>query len=214
MVNMMHVVCNALMLVTASSLKDGWHHLRLLSKKCSAQSMLSAVFIAHLLGVRVLTKRGSAMSPAARKAELPDIPCCTLRRQVMADILHVVHSAFALEAARYLKGRGSAVSPAPAAKAEPAEDPEDGELPPAPAPAPEPVSRKRKHSPIVWNEGGKSAHCVHYHTVGQGSLTCSQTSEPFFLQFAFVHLLLLPGICSMPCSAQVHIACCMSLQLS
>ena len=88
----------------------------------------------------------------------------------MANMLQMICSAFALEAARLLKERGGAISPAPAAKAEPAEDPEDGELPPAPAPAPEPVSRKRKHSPIVWNDGGKRSggslmmHDEHRHT--------------------------------------------------
>ncbi len=63
-------------------------------------------------------------------------------------------SAFALEAARLLKERG-AVSPAPTPKAEVAEDPEDGELPAAPPVAQEQASKKRKHSPIVWQEGGK-----------------------------------------------------------
>lgn len=76
-------------------------------------------------------------------------------------------SAFALEAARLLKERGSGVSPAPTPPPPPAlaEDPEDGELPEAPGPAPglgpgpgpEAGSRKRKHSPIVWREAGKQS---------------------------------------------------------
>lgn len=62
-------------------------------------------------------------------------------------------SAFAIEAARLLKQRG-AVSTLPVA-AEAPEDPEDGELPAAPPVAQEQASKKRKHSPIVWQEGGK-----------------------------------------------------------
>ena len=71
-------------------------------------------------------------------------------------------SAFALEAARLLKARG-AVSPAPAGKAqaEVEEGPEDGELPAAPAAVQEQGSKKRKHSPIVWQEGGKRAGRFH-----------------------------------------------------
>ncbi len=56
-----------------------------------------------------------------------------------------------------MKARG-AVGPVPAtaaAAAEVAEDPEDGELPAAPPVAPEQASKKRKHPPIVWQEGGK-----------------------------------------------------------
>ena len=71
------------------------------------------------------------------------------------SLMRALCSAFALEAARLLKERGGAISPAPAPKAEPPEDPEDGELPPAPAAEPDPATKKRKHSPIVWNEGGK-----------------------------------------------------------
>ena len=68
-------------------------------------------------------------------------------------------SAFALEAARLLKEKGNDASPAPTPPPA-AEDPEDGELPEAPAAAaaaaaPEETNRKRKHSPIVWREGGK-----------------------------------------------------------
>ncbi len=69
-------------------------------------------------------------------------------------------SAFALEAAKLLKARG-AVSPVPAAAAEAAEDPEDGELPAPPPVAPEQASKKRKHPPIVWQEGGKRPGLSH-----------------------------------------------------
>lgn len=76
-------------------------------------------------------------------------------------------SAFALEAARLLKEKGSDISPAPmplaAAAAEKEEDPEDGELPAALAAAavPEAANRKRKHSPIVWREGGRQSGMSH-----------------------------------------------------
>lgn len=72
-----------------------------------------------------------------------------------AGVLGAGHrNAFALEAAKLLKARG-AVSPVPATAAEIAEDPEDGELPAAPPVAPEQASKKRKHPPIIWQEGGK-----------------------------------------------------------
>lgn len=83
-------------------------------------------------------------------------------------------SAFALEAARLLKARG-AVSPAPAGKAqaEVEEGPEDGELPAAPAAVQEQGGKKRKHSPIVWQEGGKRAGRFH---VLHSTLFCSTAS--------------------------------------
>ena len=65
-------------------------------------------------------------------------------------------SAFALEAARLLKEKGT-VSPAPAVQPDAAEDPEDGELPTAPAVVQEQAGKKRKHSPIVWQQGGLPA---------------------------------------------------------
>ena len=96
------------------------------------------------------------------------VRCKSVNQQL---VLHAC-SAFALEAARLLKQRGSDVSSAPTPPPPPpADDPEDGELPEAPAlgpgpgpalgpgpgPAPEAASRKRKHSPIVWREAGKQS---------------------------------------------------------
>ncbi|DBB18315.1 TPA: hypothetical protein ACH3X3_003266 [Trebouxia sp. C0006] len=94
--------------------------------------------------------RTSAASQSGRPPPPPAKPA--------AGVLGAGHrNAFALEAAKLLKARG-AVSPVPAtaaAAAEVAEDPEDGELPAAPPVAPEQANKKRKHPPIVWQEGGK-----------------------------------------------------------
>ena len=59
-----------------------------------------------------------------------------------------------------MKARG-AVSPVPATAAEIAEDPEDGELPAPPPVASEQASKKRKHPPIIWQEGGKRPGMSH-----------------------------------------------------
>ena len=86
----------------------------------------------------------------------------------MGKLLLHACSAFALEAARLLKERGSGVSPAPTQPPPaPAEDPEDGELPEAPAPGPAPglASRKRKHSPIVWKDADKQPGMISLYTL-------------------------------------------------
>ena len=85
-------------------------------------------------------------------------------------VLLKCYRVFAMEAAKLLKQK-AALSPAPPpvidAKVEPADDPEDGELPEAP----EEANKRRKHSPIVWSAMPKHSGKFGYICCARGLLS-------------------------------------------
>lgn len=158
--------------------KDGNSDSRSHSRDSRAQEALRRSTDAQPDGLRrdsrppTASARNLAASQSAQPQQMPPA-------KPAAGVLGAGHrNAFALEAAQLLKQRG-AVSTAPTA-AEAPEDPEDGELPAAPPVAQEQASRKRKHSPIVWQEGGKqpasAAAVAAKNTSGSPHLASAQPS--------------------------------------